>query len=156
MPNVPAAKINTLASQIYPPSFSGSQPYTTQTGRLTRAIGEAFIDCNAFGLNTAFNNATRGYLFDICPGLHAQDVGYTFFNGETSDSLGLLIDAGAAGRVQDWIVDFTILGDGSGSSVTQLPVYGSTGQVLRVPGFSSVQDPAKNQRCRFWLNDLTS
>jgi carboxylesterase type B len=156
MPNVPATKINTLASQVYPPNFSGSQPYTTQTERLKLAIGEALIDCNAFGLHTAFGNATRGYLFDVCPGLHAQDVPYAFFNGETSDFLGLLINAGVAGTLQDWIVDFTLLGAESGSSVTQLPLYGSTGQVLQVPTFSSVQDPARNQRCHFWLNDLTA
>ena len=34
MPSISAAKINTLATTIYPEDFSGAQPYTDQSSRL--------------------------------------------------------------------------------------------------------------------------
>jgi hypothetical protein len=152
---VPATKITALAAQVYPPDFSGTQPYRTQTERLKLAIGEALIDCNAFGLNFAYSNNTHGYLFNFCPGLHTQDVPYTFFNGEFSDTLGLVISRSAAEAMQKWVVDFTILGYGGSSATTQLPLYGPAANVLDVPSFNTVKDAAANARCQFWLNGLT-
>ncbi|PKS11014.1 hypothetical protein jhhlp_002773 [Lomentospora prolificans] len=158
MPNVPSQKINTIASDIYPPDFSGVQPYRTMTQRLSLAVGDALFTCNSFAISLAYSNMTRGYLFDICPGMHGQDVSYTFFNGERADSLGLLVDRPTAGKMQSWFVDFTIFGDASGSSATQLPVFGSGAQVAHINGgttFPSVQDPAASARCRFWLNGFS-
>ena len=158
MPSLPAAKIDVLASQIYPPDFSGAQPYTNQVGRTKLAIGEGLIDCFAFGVNLAYKNQTRGYLFSAFPGMHAQDVASTFFNGETSDSLGIPVSASVAQAMQGWFVDFATLGDGSGSTATQLPVYTTQANVANVTGsnFPIARDPAANSRCRFWLTGLTA
>ena len=154
LPNVPAASIDTIANNIYPPDFSGAQPYTTMTERLKLAVGEGLFDCNALAISLAYSNNTRGYLFDICPGMHAQDVSYTFFNGESEDSLGLLIDSPTADMMQTWFADFTILGEESGSVAEQLPVFGPGASVAHIDGTTdanAIQDPAANSRCQFWL-----
>lgn len=155
MPNVAAAKIDELAAGVYPPDFSGAQPYADMTSRLKLALGEALFDCNAFATSVAYGNETRGYLFDVCPGMHAQDEGYTFFNGESADSLGLLIDAEVADAMQGWFVDFTIRGVEGGSEAAELPVFRADAQVALVDSsgaFDAVRDPAANERCRWWMN----
>ncbi|KAK0623778.1 Alpha/Beta hydrolase protein [Immersiella caudata] len=158
MPSAPASKINTLATTIYPPDFSGAQPYTNQVGRTKLAIAEGLIDCFAFGTSLAYSNQTRGYLFSIFPGMHAQDTSYTFFNGGASDGLGIPVSADAAVTMQRWFVDFAAKGVGAGSTATQLPLYGSSANVANITGtgFPVVRDPAANARCRFWLSELTA
>ena len=156
MPSLPAAKINTLASTIYPPDFSGAQPYTSQVERTALAVGEAFMDCYAFGVNLAYRNESRSYQFSIFPGFHAEDVDYTFWNGETTSGLGIPIVASTATTMQRWFVDFTEKGDAVGSSARNIPVYTSAANVANITGtgFPTVRDPAANPRCRFWLEGL--
>jgi len=155
LPNVPAAKINTLASTVYPPVFTGAQPYTTMTERLKLAVGDALFSCNAVAINAAYGNNTRGYQFDICPGLHGQDVSYTFFNGEVADAtIPLLIDVPTATTMQNIFVDFTIRGTAQGSAANQLPVYGAGASVANFDGAASlavIKDPSASSRCQFWI-----
>ncbi len=159
MPSLPTSKVNTLASTIYPPDFSGTQPYTTQIGRTKLAIAEGLIDCFSFGTNLAYSNTSRGYMFSIFPGIHAQDTSYTFYSGEATDGLGIPIDSDAAVTMQRWFVDFAVKGFGSGSAAGQLPVYTAQANVVNITGgggFPVVRDPAANARCRFWLEGLTA
>ncbi|KAK1750997.1 Alpha/Beta hydrolase protein [Echria macrotheca] len=158
MPSVPASKINTLATAIYPPDFSGSQPYTTQTGRVILAVAEAFLDCSSFGVNLAYRNQSRSYLFSIFPGMHAEDLSYTFNNGETANNLGVPVVASVVPIMQRWFVDFVVKGLAPGSAARDIPVYTSAANVVNITGtsFPVVRDPAANSRCRFWLDGLTS
>ena len=158
MPSVPAAKIGILAEQIYPPDFSGALPYTNQVGRTKLAIAEGLVNCFAFGTALAYANQTRSYQFSVFPGMHAQDIAYTFFNGESSDFLGVPILSSAAKVMQAWFADFAMRGDSAGSSVTQVPPYTAQANVLNitVSDFATVRDPSANSRCQFWLTELTS
>jgi len=157
MPSIPAAKINALATTVYPEDFSGAQPYTTQTGRLKLAISEAIVLCNAFATDIAYQNTTRNMKFSVWPALHANDVAFTFYNGEPVDWLGIPIPGGIARQMQQWFVDYAISGVTGGSSATILPVYTSQNKILNVTdtGNTVVQpDPAANSRCRFWVEGL--
>lgn len=158
LPSVPAFKIDVLASQIYPPDFSGAQPYTNQIGRTKLAVAEGVLDCFAYGVSLAYGNQTRSYMFSVFPGMHAQDERYTFFNGETADFLGIPISASVAETMQRWFVDFATRGDAPGSAATQIPVYTAQANVANVTGsgYLVVKDPAANVRCRYWLSGLTA
>lgn len=163
MPSLPASKVKDLSTVVYPPPGSSPQlPYTNQIQRTKLAIAEGLINCLATGVHNAYNNQTRGYQFSVFPGMHAQDVGYTFWNGETQDSLGVPILRENAERIQRWIVEFTRGGfdalDALGGD-EGLPVYGSGAQVVNVTTEGTpevVRDPADNGRCRFWLEGLTA
>ncbi|KAK3342036.1 Alpha/Beta hydrolase protein, partial [Lasiosphaeria hispida] len=158
MPSLPTSKITVLASQIYPPDFSGAQPYTNQVGRTKLAIGEGLISCFAFGTNLAYSNQSRSYQFSVFPGMHAQDTSYTFNNGQDADFLGAPIPASAVQLMQAWFTDYATLGDGAGSTASQIPVYTAQANVANVTGSgaAAVRDPSANARCKFWLTGLTA
>ncbi len=156
MPSMPAAKIHALSTTVYPGDFSGAQPYTTQTQRVTLAVSEALVLCNAFGTHTAYANKTRAYLFSVRPGVHGQDVYYTFFAGRATDSFGLPIDASIAVSMQRFVADFVTAGTAAGSSAAQIPVYTAQANTLNITnaGSAVVTDPAANARCKFWIEGL--
>lgn len=158
MPTLPAAKINTLATQIYPPDFSGAQPYTNQISRTKLAVAEAFLDCITFGVHLGYANQSRAYQLSIFPGMHAQDLDYTFYNGQTISGLGIPVVPSVAAVMQRWFVDFIVKGDGLGSKATQIPAYTGQANVVNIAGsgYSVVRDAAANSRCMFWLTNLTS
>lgn len=160
-PSLSEKNMDILATEVYPEDFSGANPYTDQTARLMLAAGESVFDCHAFGTRLAYSNRTRGYYFDMCPGIHAQDTSYSLFDGEEADLFGVEIDRLTAETMQDWIIDFTMLGDGPASSVRQLPIYGERATLLHVTDqvessteFQEVVDRAAGSRCQFWLNDI--
>ncbi|KAK1833453.1 Alpha/Beta hydrolase protein [Podospora conica] len=158
MPSISAAKINQLATTVYPEDFSGAQPYTTQTQRTTLALGESLVNCNSFGVHLGYSNQTRAYLFDVFPGIHAQDVAFSFFNPGALDFTGLPIDPTIADFWQSKIVDFARVGTAAGSTAALLPKYTSAGKTLKVQAAGNVvgDDPARNARCRFWVQGLYS
>lgn len=158
MPSLPQAKIKTLSQVIYPPDFSGAQPYANQVQRTKLAIAEGLVTCFSWGVNQAYGNATRGYQWSIFPGIHAGDVSYTFFNGESVGGFGVPTSVAAAEKMQRWFVDFAAKGTAAGSAALELPVYGSGASVVNVTetGFATVRDPAANSRCRFWMEGLTT
>ncbi|KAK5662492.1 hypothetical protein OQA88_8404 [Cercophora sp. LCS_1] len=158
MPSIPAPKIDALAA-VYPEDFSGAQPYRNQTQRLTLAVSEGLILCNAFANHLGYNSQSRAYKFSLFPGIHAQDVGYTFWNGEPADSTGIPINGAAATTLQRWIADFTVSGAGPGSTASQIPVYTSQAKTMNITDSGSsvvFPDSASNPRCRFWVEGLYS
>jgi hypothetical protein len=106
-------------------------------------------------VSLAYANRTRGCQFNVFPGMPAQDVVYTFHNGEAADSLGMLVAVDAAQSMQRWFVDFAMKGEERVKAV--LPLYGEGGAVVNGTeseagvGFEIVGNPARNERCRFWL-----
>ncbi|GAB1316422.1 hypothetical protein MFIFM68171_06632 [Madurella fahalii] len=171
MPSLPAAKVRHLSTAVYPADFSGAAlPYTDQIGRTRLAIAEGLIDCFAFGTALAYANRTRAYQFAVFPGMHAQDVAYTFFGrGEedVADGFGVPVEREVARRMQAWFVDFAMFGfteggaGGEGNAVLELPVYTGEANVMNITGsgeggFEVVRDPAANGRCRFWLEGLSA
>ena len=154
MPSLSTSKINHLATVVYPPDFSGAQPYTTEIGRTKLAVAEAFMDCVAFGVHGAYRNQSRGYQFSYFPGMHAQDLEYTFFNGQEANGLGVPVLPAVAAVMQRWFVDFIV--GGTGNSYTQIPVYTAQANMVNITGtgYPVVRDPAANKRCRYWLEGL--
>ncbi len=130
----------------------------TQTERVTLAIGESLIQCNAFALHLAYQNQSRTYDFSVFPRIHAADVPYSFFNGEPTDGFGIPINTTIAQTMQSYFVDFAMVGTKPGSSATAFPVYTAQAKTLNISGVGDfvVTDPAANKRCRFWVEGLYS
>ncbi|KUJ08779.1 carboxylesterase family protein-like protein [Mollisia scopiformis] len=155
------ASINHLATVTYPPVFDGSQPYTTETERTSIAMREGIVECNAFALNKAFNNNTRAYTFGEFPGLHAQDLEYIFWNGDSVGTFGDPINSTAVKIIQSATVQFVLTGnpnvpDYMGAALPELPLYGEGAEILFLNG-TTVQDgrdSAANQRCDYWETGL--
>lgn len=160
MPSLSASKIAQLATNIYPPDFSGTvQPYTTQTQRVALAIGEGFIDCFAFGTSLAYANTTHTYQFGLFPAIHGQDTSYTFWNGESTGILGIPVDVTAAHMMQEWFTDFATGTLFSSNTTAPVPaLYGTGANTINITSTSltTVRDPAANSRCQFWLTGLTA
>ncbi|KAM7215454.1 carboxylesterase family protein-like protein [Rhypophila decipiens] len=157
MPSIPASKINQLATIVYPEDFSGAQGYTDQSSRLRLALAESIVQCNAFATHLAYKNASRAFIFDVFPKIHAEDVAYTFWNGESTDSFGIPINLPVALNLQKWVVDYAMVGAGPGSAANVIPVYTNAAKTLQVTdtGNSVIQpDWAANPRCRWWVEGL--
>ncbi|KAF4966556.1 hypothetical protein FSARC_5798 [Fusarium sarcochroum] len=67
-----------LANELYPPQFDGRLGYTDQNSRQMALWGEAVIDCSFFAINEVLKGESYAYRFDVTPGLHIQDLKYTF------------------------------------------------------------------------------
>lgn len=138
------------ASQtLYPPIFNGSFGYRDQFQRAAQTVSDAIFTCSANLLARAYGNATYDYLFAIPPGLHAQDVPYTFFNGP--DSANRVVE-GVAVALQDYLTNFAAAGDPNGPGLPRFEMYGSEKQVLSlaVERLRMIKDPAVGERCLFW------
>ncbi|KAK1829751.1 Alpha/Beta hydrolase protein [Podospora conica] len=153
---VPPSLVDELASTVYPPDFSGAHGYTTQVDRTRLAVGEGFLDCVAYAVARGYGNGTRGYVFSKWPGIHAQDLDYTFYEGQTVGAFGMPVDGAVAAKMQGWVVDWIVKGDAPGSRALELPVYGAGANVVDVNGtaYAVVRDPAANARCKFWVDRL--
>ncbi|KAF2233725.1 alpha/beta-hydrolase [Viridothelium virens] len=163
-PGVSAAVIDYVTGTLYPPIFDGTYNYTNQLQRTALLISEAVFTCNAYWLNEAFRNQTFSYLFSVYPGIHGEDVAYTFFDGQTGPII--LEDVGNATfakEFQEYLTNFAETGNPNGDGLPQFPMYGkdATVQVLNLtaslaPSISQTTDPAANYRCDWWQKALYS
>lgn len=89
----------------------------------------------------------------MAPGVHGQDVPYTFFNGDTSlGSYGRVINEEVAETAQRWIVNFVMHGNPS-TGVEAFAMYGYEGWMSNVGDSGQrqvVRDLAKDERCAWW------
>jgi hypothetical protein len=94
------------------------------------------------------------YQFSVSPAIHAGDVAYTFFNGDTNSlDQGGPVDPDTAKNFQRMLVNFVVRGNPSVGNLTAAEAYGVNGTVLNVnvTGFGEqIRDTAQNLRCRFW------
>ena len=157
-PVAPTSIINYMTDVLYPPIFNGSYPYTTEFTRAAFLVSEAFFTCNTRYLDLAFQNNTYAYYFTIPPGLHGEDIAYTFFNGDTTTSNdGLPVNATVALQFQDYITSFVMNGSPNGRGTPYFPMYGSNSTVLDInlsdPGLTQT-DSVANARCTWWQKAL--
>lgn len=154
--------ISYIANDLYPPVFDGSMGYEDQVGRAALTMGEGTFVCNAFALNRAYGNHSS-YLFNVFPGLHAQDVEHIFYNpGVAYPGLPLLTMWGdnetVAYVLQDYSTSFAAHGtpESQEDGLAALSRYGenATLTVLGNEGISVVADPAANGRCAWWQRAL--
>ncbi len=123
---------------------------------------EGIVENNAFGLNLAFGNQTFGYTFAEFPGLHAGDLGYTFFvEGIGFDGFGAPINTSIAKIIQSGVIQFAIQGNPNvpnymGEALPDIPIYGPDSLVLFMNSsmVAPVVDSARNSRMSFWLTGL--
>ncbi|KAI9678481.1 MAG: hypothetical protein M1829_002079 [Trizodia sp. TS-e1964] len=155
-----------IISVLYPPTYDGTLPYKNGIDRVALFISEAFYTCSTNFLAHAFGNATHNYLFDLPPGLHGQDVQYTFYNGPENapdPSVGLsseqlilsynrVISPSVAVRLQRYISEFVKSGDPGSAGGTTFGSYGGDSRVLRLglDSFVMIKDPTANDRCKWW------
>ncbi|KAM5353345.1 hypothetical protein ACJZ2D_016752 [Fusarium nematophilum] len=159
--NFPAARddaIDHITNVLYPPVFDGSMGYRDQVGRAALTMGEGTFVCNAHALNGAYGNHAS-YLFDVFPGLHAQDVEYTFYNPDVVyPGLPVLTMWGdnqtIAYVMQDYFTSFAMQGipESQEDGLLAVSMYGedATLTVLSTDGIVTRRDPATNERCGWW------
>lgn len=157
-PDIDASTTEYLTKTLYPAVFDGTQPYRTQYDRASLLSGESAIVCNTYYLHNAFGNNTFGYEFAVFPGIHGQDLNYTFYHGPNPT----VTDPGVAMALQEYIVNFAVDGrpgkaGGASSMFPDFPLYGSEAQILSFVNGSDIYvttDRAANARCAWWQKAL--
>ncbi|KAI9841075.1 MAG: hypothetical protein M1838_003785 [Thelocarpon superellum] len=156
-PNAPASVISYISEELYPPVFSGLLPYKDDLDRAAFTVSEAVFTCNTNYLARAFGNKTYNYIFSVPPGLHGQDVAYTYYgSGVSSGVLPLPINATVAVALQKYITEFAETGAPSEAGVPHFDIYGPNAQVLNLgaDGIDEIVDPTANTRCLWWQKAL--
>ena len=157
-PCISDSAVDHLTNVLYPSVFDGSQPYRTQFDRASLLSGESSIECNAFYLDTAFGNKTYGYEFAVFPGIHGQDLNFTFYHGPNPTVSAPKV----AAALQEYITNYAVTGapgkaGGANSTFPEFPTYGEDAQIVRFLNDSSIsveRDPAANDRCVWWQKGL--
>jgi carboxylesterase type B len=159
-----------IASELYPAIYNGTQPYGNWYERAMLITTEFAFICNNFYMLSATSSQSYGYLFNVFPGFHGQDVAYTFYAGTdptnaTSANFQDFVQVqypDAAYTLQDWIVTFAM----GSSPLTivpgspNLPLYDGGGQIGTLNGAAGMfaaslgKEPADNERCRWWQQGL--
>ena len=157
IPDASPATVAYVSNILYPPIFNGSYPWTSQLQRAQQITEEFTITCNSYFLADAFApKKAWKYIFAVPPGLHGDNIAYTFFNGDemTKDIGGGIVNATIASVLQDYIVDFAKSGMPGGKGVLAFPHYGEgMGKVLdlNVTGLGmAMADGDDNVRCKYW------
>ncbi|KAL8627583.1 hypothetical protein Q9189_006705 [Teloschistes chrysophthalmus] len=154
-PQADNATINYVTQTLYPDNPSGNN---SEVARAALITAESTFSCNTRYLSRAFGSGTYNYIFAIPPGLHGQDIPYTFYNGG-GRSLSVARPEVAI-QLQKYITNFVITGkpDGTGKVVgtEAFDSYGTNGTV-KVLGMEGTEgsgtereDPTKNARCDWW------
>ena len=156
LPDIRETSLSYILNDLYPPIYNGSEPYMTFFDRLMLIYSEMFFLCNA---NSMVKAATQHlasayeYQFSVPPGLHGQDLAYTFY---TSPAPGVVTEI--AELLQHYIVTFAQSGVPSANAVSKLafPLYGVAGPMLdlNVSGPSIMKDTAATIRCDWWEKAL--
>lgn len=146
-----------IIKELYPAHYDGSNGYKTVKQRLGLLISEAFIGCSAFELAnaTAHGHGSFGYMFAVPPGLHGQDIAYSFFTpGEESENVE---NVHVAMELQKYLTRFARTGNpNSAEGESTIPEYKRGGLILKLsPNSSSlVRDDMVNKRCQWWQKNL--
>ncbi|RFU25191.1 hypothetical protein B7463_g11146, partial [Scytalidium lignicola] len=151
--------LNYISTVMYPEVYDSSYGYTTPTERSALAASEISFTCNTRYLDLAFKNKTYSYYFTVPPGLHGEDVPYTFFNGDTSTpNYGVPVNSTVAYALQEFITSFAKTGNpnGKGKKIPLFPMYGNDSEVLdlSLDGLEVQMDTVANSRCDWWQKGL--
>ncbi|KUI53127.1 Lipase 2 [Cytospora mali] len=150
-PEVSNSTLTYILDALYP-----SSDYESEFLRGVQIISDSDFSCSTRYIAQALNNETYNYIFAYPPGYHAEDLSYTFFNGDTSTlDDGLPVEADLAYALQDYIVGFAITGDPSDSpagTALEFPVYGSNASVVEFAyaGLVSTTDDMAKEPCAWW------
>lgn len=161
-PTANASEIEYINTTLYPPDFSGAQPYKTQNGRLSLLDADVYNLCWAVLLAATYAPRAWNYIFSVPPAYHAQDLAYTFFNGREYQRD---VNGTVARVLQEAVANFVVQGNPNGGGLPAFPagtskeedvvrggpVVGEGSQVpkLTVDGFPVVEESAVG-RCGWW------
>lgn len=137
-----------IFTDLYPNILNGTYGYTSQLGRAKLLISELVFTCNTRFLGTAFRNQTYNYRFEYPPGLHGQDLDWTFFVEEDPD-----VAPEIAIAMQSYFTTFTMTGDPNGNAgLPTWPLYGeeATLVIFGAGGVATAKDETANRRCEYW------
>ncbi|KAL8761586.1 MAG: hypothetical protein Q9184_002294 [Pyrenodesmia sp. 2 TL-2023] len=143
-PGAPPAVLTSVYTSVYPPVRSGPDlPYSNDLERAALMTSEVLVTCNTYLLALAYGNSTYNYLFNVFPGLHGDDLHYTFGPDPSTKSREVQL------AIQSYITQFSQTGDPNGKGQPPFRRYGSRNEILslnpaRVEG---ILDPAASQRC---------
>lgn len=154
-PGITQAALSYILNVLYPPVYDGSQPYTSPLERAFLMVQEPIFACNTYYLDTAFNNQTYSYEFQVPPGFHGEDIPYTYYNGEGSDPTQDLI-APVAEELQGYLVNFAMSANPNGPGLPYFPVYGANASINAINATYTKQqvDDVANQRCAWFQKGL--
>ena len=160
LPNFKEDVLDFVTSTLYPPTFDGSFGYSSEYERAALIISDVAFVCNTNYLGRAYGGKTFSYRFAVPPGLHGQDIGFTFAGGKVP--AGILGPNSpeqfkVAAALQDYIVTFTIDGrPRARNGAPAFPRYGSDAKVvvLDPAGIKLGTDDAASARCAWWQKGL--
>ena len=163
-PDIRPGIVEYILGTLYPQRYDGSQPYTSFFARFVLFLSDAFFTCNTNMLVAAATEASREsgngmsnsytYEFAVPPGIHGQDLAYTFYNGPSAS----VTSKEVAELLQDYIVSFAMTGKPSSHAAGDATFYpyrrNDDALILNVTGPSVIRDPTANARCAWWQKAL--
>jgi carboxylesterase type B len=152
-PTANASTVSFITNVLYPPVFNGTYGYTNAIGRTALLISNFLVTCNANILASTLKSG-YAYVFSVPPGLHGEDVPYTFFNGDSSTSdEGLPVNASVAGVFQKYLTNFVVTGKPTALGSQDFTIYGQQDTVTNI-GLTAlgaqIKDPGAVPACQFW------
>lgn len=141
-PRASASDVKYIADTLYPPAGQNT-PYTNETGRVQLFAGDLLIYSKKSALNTAFDNKTHVYEFAVPPGLHIQDLQYTFYNGPAPP-----VNETVAIALQNYVISFALTGNTGPAGLPEIPAY-KHAQVLKLTANGFEQDVSATERTAF-------
>lgn len=155
LPNIVPSAADYITNALYPPIFDGSQGYSNQFERQWTVFADMVFDCNTVFLAQAFDNKTYAYEFSVPPGLHTQDLTFTFAFGSKTRAP---INATVASAMQEYIASFAVNGEPSApaAGLPRVPQYGLNRTLLNLTdgGLTIRKDSINDQRCAWWQKSL--
>ncbi|OOF91736.1 hypothetical protein ASPCADRAFT_153928 [Aspergillus carbonarius ITEM 5010] len=147
-PQIQPGTIDHLLQRLYPPVFNRSRGYHDAVGRASSVIADYGYQCNNYYLNQVYRGATYAYLFDVSPGLHEDDVQYTFYDGDPSKH----VNATVAYVLQDYITSFAMEGVPRSKIGPEFTPYGPNRTMMDLggTGIKPIRDPTDRERCGWW------
>ncbi|KAH7360253.1 prolyl oligopeptidase-like protein [Rhexocercosporidium sp. MPI-PUGE-AT-0058] len=156
-PTANESTVNTITDELYPPVFNGTYGYKTSIERTALTVSNFLVTCNAKYLASMLSGYT--YVFWVPPGLHGQDIAYTFSNGDSSTiNQGALVNATVASTLQRYITSFAMTGKPTAEGVQDMIPYGDSYTVSAISSMGLFQpalgmwlpDPGAVSQCDFW------
>ncbi|KAI4274962.1 MAG: hypothetical protein L6R38_005995 [Xanthoria sp. 2 TBL-2021] len=142
----PAASLDAVSyitNTVYPPPKSARVPYETNFDRAVLVTSDVVITCNTYLLARAYQNKTYNYLFNVPPGLHGDDLHYTFGPDSSVKSERVRL------AIQDYVMSFTATRSPNSLAQPSFPMYGTANQALNLSPASIEPKPdtAASARC---------
>lgn len=148
-PSIQDSVVNYVINTVYPAIYDGSQPYQNGLDRSILFVSELGFSCNTVYLAKAYETNTYKYQFSVPPGVHGNDLRYTFYSGDSADPT---FNYTVAMALQQYLTSFVQNGVPSGEGYPSFPLYGpsSTELNLNISGINTMRDPTDNPRCAYW------